>query len=240
MVKALLLQFKSVDEGAPEEYRSFLRSTGLSEGELRALDAVGRPAVAADLQGTDALFIGGSKYSVHEGAPNQDAAVAFLREARMRRLPIFGCCFGGQLVAHAFGGEVIRDEGAEEWGTFRICSSEDAWTDPLFIDQPDEFWAQCAHHDRIARLPSLAHCLASSERCPVQAFVIPGTGIYGVQFHPERNKADFEERLERNLKAYPAYAEKFLAARQGLTETFEAERLLAKFTERIVRGAVRK
>jgi len=211
----------------------------LSEAEMLPFDASSRPIGLEDLQGVGAIFIGGSKYSVHEGAPNLDAAVVFLREARLRRIPIFGCCFGAQIIAHAFGGEVVRDEASEEWGTFQIRASDDAWTDPLFVDQPDVFPAQCAHRDRITRLPSLALCLASSERCSVQAFVIPGTGIYGTQFHPERSKSDFEARLDSNVKAFPYLAEKFLAARETLTETVDAEKLLAKFAERIIRGAKR-
>lgn len=235
-VSILLLQFRDDAAEAETEKRSFLRATGLVAGQMKVCDALSRPVGLSALDGVSAVLIGGSAHSVFETVPNLDAAVALVREARSRRLPVFGCCFGAQLLARAFGGEVVRDQTNEEFGTFAVRVSDDSWTDPLFIDQPDEFPVQCAHHDRIARLPAGAVCLASNELCPVQAFVIPGTGLYGTQFHPERSRGDYETLIARRMITHPDKTEKLDMARRTLVDTHDAERLLNKFMDRIVRG----
>lgn len=235
--RILLFQLRLDNDERDRELRAFAHATGAAEGGIRAVDVLGESPRIDMLDGMRAMVIGGSKYSVFEDVPNQDALIAVLKEARARRVPVLGCCYGAQLIAHAFGGEVIRDEANEEVGSFVIRASEDAWTDMLFADAPDEFYAQCAHHDHIAKLPAGAMLLASSDKCAVQAFSIPGTDIYAFQFHPERNAADFNEILTRKLTDHGATESKFAAALASLRESPEAEAMLRKFMERIVAHA---
>jgi GMP synthase-like glutamine amidotransferase len=76
--------------------------------------------------------------------------------------------------------------------------------------------------------------LASSARCKVQAFVLPGVQIYGVQFHPERSKADYETILTERGKAYAGDLSSLDAIRASLKETPQAADIMAKFIDRIV------
>jgi GMP synthase (glutamine-hydrolysing) len=186
------------------------------------------------LSGVNVIFIGGSKYSVFEDVPNLAALIAVLKDAREKRTPVLGICFGAQLLAHMYGGEVVRDNANEEFGTFEVKTTDDAIFDMLFADMPDAFPAQCAHQDKITKIPPGATLLASSARCAVQAFVIPGTDIYGFQFHPERSKSDFEKIIALRKADHSSDPSRYESALVSLKESSDAESLVAKVIDRIV------
>lgn len=238
--RILLFQLRHDDDERVRELHAVSESCGVPEAAIRSVDMVTEAPHTIMLDGVRAMIIGGSKYSVFEEVPNQDALIEVLREARSRRIPVMGICYGAQLIAHAFGGEVIRDKANEECGTFMMRTSEDAWTDLLFADTPDEFAAQCAHHDRVTRLPAGATLLASSERCGVQAFFMAGADIYGFQFHPERTADEFRTILTLRLTDHTrdqALTEQALAS---LKDSREATLLVKKFMERVVGRAEKK
>jgi len=232
-VKVLLFQLRENEDVKKVDYESYLRGLKLQPAQLVAFDVM---AVAPDpsvLAGVHAVVVGGSKWSVWEDVPHLKELIEVLKAARAKEIPMLGVCFGAQLLAHAFGGRVVRDEEHAEWGTFAVTTSDDSFTDLLFADAPFNFAAQCAHHDKIVALPPGAIVLASSERCPIQAFSLPGADMYGVQFHPERSKADYEKLLEMRGRDYSADQTNLEAIRASLKETPEAEAVLAKFIDRI-------
>lgn len=233
-LKVILFQLRENDDVKAIDYESYLRAMKLAPEQLVAVDVFARPPQPSVLDGANAVVVGGSKWSVWEEVQNLPALIEVLKAAREKKIPILGVCFGAQLIAHAFGGQVVRDEEHSEWGTFEIETSDDALMDMLFADAPFSFPAQCAHHDRITKLPPAATLLASSRNCPVQAFVIPGTDIYAVQFHPERSKKDYETLLEMKGRDYSADQSGLEKIKASLKETPAAEELLAKFIDRIV------
>ena len=98
--------------------------------------------------------------------------LAALKQAHNDGIPIFGICFGGQLMARALGGSVARSAKAE-LGWYEIESD-----DKTFI--PTGPWFEY-HWDRWT-LPNGALEIARTEIAS-QAFVMGRT--LGVQFHPE-------------------------------------------------------
>ena len=62
------------------------------------------------LDGHELVVMLGSEWSVYwpEVADNVSAEVAVVHEAARRGVPIFGICFGNQVLAHALGGTVER------------------------------------------------------------------------------------------------------------------------------------
>ncbi|WP_152363795.1 type 1 glutamine amidotransferase [Microlunatus speluncae] len=106
------------------------------------------------------------------------------RQALDRAVPVLGICLGGQLLAHVAGGTVRADHGEPEAGSTRLITHEPAGQDPLFADLTPTFLATEHHVDQITEVPPGAVLLASSERCPIQAFRV-GDSAWGVQFHPE-------------------------------------------------------
>ena len=125
----------------------------------------------------------GSDWSVYweDIAPFVAAEAALLRVAHGRGVPIFGICFGGQMLAHALGGRVERAE-QPEVGWFGVdCTPGMA----AFLSQNP--WFQW-HYDRFLP-PAGAAVLATGEQ-GVQAFLL-GRSL-GLQFHPEVTPAIVE------------------------------------------------
>lgn len=233
-VKVVLFQLRENDDVKKIDLESYLRALKLGPAQVIAVDVLAKAPDESVLVGAHAVIVGGSKYSVWEEVPHLKELIAVLQAAKAKKIPIMGVCFGAQLLAHAFGGKVVRDEEHEEWGTFDVTTSDDSFTDMLFADAPFSFAAQCAHHDRIVTPPTGAVVLASSARCPVQAFAVPGADMYGVQFHPERSKADYEKLLEMRGRDYSADQGNLEKIRASLKETPQAEEILSKFIDRIV------
>lgn len=238
-VKVLVLAPR-VDEAEKKiERAAFVRALRLAPEQVVTVDTNATAPAEAMLDGVNALIVAGAKWSVWEQeTPNLAAMLAVVRAARARKMPIFGICFGAQLLAHASGGKVVRDEAAEERGTYDVTCGDDSFGDLLFADAPFSFAAQQSHHDRIASLPPDATLLASSERCPIQAFVLPGDA-YGVQFHPEFSKDDLSAIWELRIAAARAAgdgarADALAAQKAALRESPAAEALLAAFIDRIV------
>jgi GMP synthase (glutamine-hydrolysing) len=122
------------------------------------------------------------------GTYDGDAWIAqsedFLRRAADRDVPIYGVCFGHQLVAQAFGGTVEKCPRGWELGTVTLTLTSEGQADPLFSDAPESFLAQMSHGDVVTSLPPGAVALAHNEHWPHQAFRL-GDRIWGTQFHPE-------------------------------------------------------
>lgn len=233
-LKVILYQLRENDDVRRIDHEAYVRGMKLAPEQIIAHDVLSKAPDESDLAGVSAVVVGGAKFSVWEDVPNQPQLIGVLRAAKEKKIPILGICFGAQLIAHAFGGQVVRDEAQEEWGSFEIETTDESFTDMLFADAPFKFYAQCAHHDRITRVPPTAAVLAKSQRCGVQAFTIPGTDIYGIQFHPERTKADYERLLEMKGRDYSADQGGLDKIRASLKETPEAEAVLTKFVDRIL------
>jgi len=107
-----------------------------------------------------------------------------LREAAHAGLPLFGICYGHQLIAHALGGEVGPNEVGREMGTVRVHLHPEAQGDPLFAGLPDAFAAQATHLQSVLRPPAGATVLAHNDHDACHAFRW-GEAAWGVQFHPE-------------------------------------------------------
>jgi GMP synthase-like glutamine amidotransferase len=107
-------------------------------------------------------------------------------------MPVLGICLGGQMLAHLTGGVVKADAGAPEVGSTAITMRPEATDDALFGELPREVTAVENHVDVIEKLPPDAVWLATSTRCPHQAFRI-GRTAWGLQFHPEASAANVED-----------------------------------------------
>jgi GMP synthase-like glutamine amidotransferase len=107
-----------------------------------------------------------------------------LASAVGRRLPTLGVCLGGQLLAAATGGRVVKGDQGPEVGPAMVAKRDVALSDPLFGDMPMVQDVMHFHVDAIDRLPPGAELMTSSHKYPNQAFRINGSA-YGLQFHIE-------------------------------------------------------
>ncbi len=126
-----------------------------------------------------AIILSGGPKSVHvEGAPKLDPEIYQLG------IPIFGICYGAQLIAHQLGGEVLRG-GKGEYGRAtlqRIAgSSSTLLTDGIH----SELSVWMSHFDAVTRAPDGFIATASTPDAPMAVIEYAAKKIWGVQFHPE-------------------------------------------------------
>ncbi|HXK52746.1 gamma-glutamyl-gamma-aminobutyrate hydrolase family protein [Candidatus Nomurabacteria bacterium] len=118
-----------------------------------------------------------------------------------REIPLLGVCFGHQLIAHLYGGEVVEDKSKAETGLNKITLNANGLNDPIFSGIDKDFYAIEGHKSSVVKLPIGAALLASSEKCEIQAYRL-GRATYGLQFHSELDVEDVNYRLS----LYPEYA----------------------------------
>ena len=217
------------------ELRCFAGKCGLDAERFTPWDILSAAPRVASLESVDAVMVGGSgDYFVsRRNVPNLDATLDFLAEVVERSVPTFASCFGFHLLTDALGGEVVHDPEKIEVGTFELRLTPAGRADPLLGRLPDRFPAQLGRKDRARRLPPGCENLAGSDRCPFQAFRIPGRPIWTTQFHPELSGAENRERYVRYLENYESSLTE--EERRGVLDGFrpspETERLLPRFLE---------
>jgi len=233
-MKIFLIQTREEEKEMAFEREAFFRSTGLGKDELAAVDFL-KDGLPQDVLQGDAIIIGGSRFGVAKNdsgllVPKLEDLIKMVNSTIKIEMPLLGVCFGHQLLAYVCGGDVICDKKNEEYGTYLMGLEDAAKDDPLFSHLPQRFNAQCAHHDRVQNLPPGAVLLAGNERSPIQAFRIDKK-VYGIQFHPERSKEDYENIIKFRFKDHgaPEWAAK-------LAPSPEAESVMRKFIE-LVRGS---
>lgn len=129
----------------------------------------------------DAWLITGSKFGVYDGLPWIDTLCGFIRTLWQQKRPLFGVCFGHQLMARALGGTVVKSE--KGWGlglSFNQVMERKSWMQP-FQSHLDLL---VSHQDQVTALPPQGQVLASSDFCPYY-LVQYDDCFLSVQGHPE-------------------------------------------------------
>jgi GMP synthase (glutamine-hydrolysing) len=139
-----------------------------------------------DLADTAGIIVTGSPAYVTDLEPWNDIAAGYLRDAHEREVPVLGVCYGHQLLAWAFGGDVGFHPAGREIGSVAVHTTDAASDDRLFAELPAQFTAQVSHQQSVLGLPQGAILLASNDFDPHHAFRL-GQTSWGVQFHPEFN-----------------------------------------------------
>lgn len=231
-MKILLLQFRPDQAIAQHEFDLILKYSDQPESSYLRVDTTREPLLLDLLEGIDALMLGGSgDYLISRGdIPEILAALKpFLEEARQRRIPTIGICFGGQILTHAFGGRVENDESRAEVGTFEVTKTDAGDSDPLFAFLPKQFDVQLGHKDHLTVLPEGAVRLAHSERSSNQAWVFPDEPLYALTFHPELDIEGTMFRVDYYAQEYKVSPETISALRAQLRESPEANEIIKKF-----------
>ncbi len=124
-----------------------------------------------------AIILSGGPSSVYEeNAPQLDGA---LFDADV---PVFGICYGFQVMASALGGRVDRT-GRREYGATALTV-----TDPessLMKGLPQNLGVWMSHGDSVAQAPPGFAVTATTADTPIAAFENLARRYAGVQYHPE-------------------------------------------------------
>lgn len=191
------------------------------------------------LEKISGLIITGSPAYVTDLAAWNYTVADYVKLAHEAGVPQLGICYGHQLIAWAFGGEVGFHPAGREIGTVPVRLQEPARADSLFGQLPAEFLAQASHLQSVLRLPDSAVLLGGNDFDPNHCFRI-GEFTWCAQFHPE-----FDARI---IRAYIKERAGDIAAEgldpDGLLETVqetpESASLLLRFMEIIERREVER
>ncbi|MFT4710719.1 MAG: GMP synthase-like glutamine amidotransferase [Bacteroidia bacterium] len=151
-----------------------------------------------DLSPFSGMVITGSAASVLDELPWSLCVEQLIQRAFADKLPLFGVCYGHQLIAKTlFGKDQVQRSPTPEFGWLEVKVESPAG--PV-QDAPESFECFLSHYDEVLATPAPGlQVLASSERCAVQAFRHEHAPIWGVQFHAEmafeEARAIFVERV---------------------------------------------
>ena len=157
--------------------------TRLITRRLRELGAFGLvygpAATAAEVGGPDlkgVILSGGPNSVLEPGAPDLDPALLELG------VPVFGICYGQQLLARNLGGQLHR-AAKREYGKATI--TVDPARSAIFKGLDSEQVVWMSHGDHVEVAPQGFIPVGHSDGVPVAAMEDAARRIYGIQFHPE-------------------------------------------------------
>ncbi len=208
-------------------------AAGLRRQQVTAID-VEAGGLLPDHDGFAGVIVTGSGAMVTDRRGWSEDAAAWLREAAHAGVPVFGICYGHQLLAHALGGEVGDNPGGREMGTVEVELGAGASADPLFAGLPPRILAQATHLQTVLRVPERAVVLAASALDPCHAFRW-GDHAWGVQFHPEFSAGHMRGYILARREALEAEG----AAPAGLLAEVRAAPQARRVLRRFVRHAYR-
>lgn len=149
-------------------------SPSLPEAQFSQISPVsGEPL--PDPAAFDGYILTGSKHSCYEGAAWMEELKQFLQQLRELRRPVFGICFGHQIMADAYGGRTRRAE--QGWG---VGAQPYEYADTV----PAAGAAFIFHQDQVVELPPGAEILGGSSHCRHGVLGYPFPAL-SVQYHPE-------------------------------------------------------
>lgn len=137
----------------------------------------------------EAIILSGGPSSVYAlNAPTIDAAIFDLG------IPVFGICYGFQVMAAALGG-VVTQTGKSEFGRTELNSDT---TSRIFSALSSSFRVWMSHGDAVTQAPPGFNVCATTNDTPIAAFEDESGRLAGVQFHPEVLHTEFGQEILKN------------------------------------------
>lgn len=143
---------------------------------------------AGGLEGYDGVALTGSSLNIYDMTPEITAQIALARQIFASGVPVFGSCWGLQVLTTAAGGTVRRNPKGREMGfARRIVANEAGRSHAMLAGRPTAFDAPAVHQDEVETMAPGTTLLASNAMSEVQAVEIRvGTATaWAVQYHPE-------------------------------------------------------
>jgi GMP synthase (glutamine-hydrolysing) len=123
-----------------------------------------------------AIILSGGPSSVYaESAPAFDSSILALG------IPVFGICYGFQVMAQGLGG-VVSQTGKSEYGRTDLAAIAES---KVFAALPENQKVWMSHGDAVTQAPPGFTVAASTLDTAIAAFENEGGHLAGVQFHPE-------------------------------------------------------
>jgi GMP synthase (glutamine-hydrolysing) len=148
---------------------------------------------AGGLAGYDGVALTGSSMHVYHMTPEITAQIELARAIFASGTPVFGSCWGLQILTTAAGGTVRRNPQGREMGYARkITVNEAGRSHAMLAGRPVSFDAPAVHLDEVETMAPGTTLLASNAISEVQAVEINHAGgtAWAVQYHPEFSFAE--------------------------------------------------
>lgn len=131
----------------------------------------------------DGFIITGSAAGVYDDVPWMAPLRDLLVALRAAQRPVFGICFGHQIMADVWGGR------AEKAGTGYVIGAR------RYELGDGAMNTHVAHQDQVTRVPPGARVTASAPYCPVGGLAYDFPAL-SVQFHPEYQEDYIDDVIE--------------------------------------------
>lgn len=207
----------------------FRRGLGLKSEHLTIARVDARQRLPP-ARSVDAAVITGSGAMVSERLDWSERTADWLRGAAGAGVPMLGVCYGHQLLAHAFGGQVDYNPRGREIGTVDIECLPAAADDALLQGMPTRFRAHATHLQSVLRPPRDAVVLARSALDDSQALRFAAR-VWGVQFHPEFNVPHMRGYLHERFDTVAAEGLDVRRLQREVSAAPHARSLLRRFVQ---------
>lgn len=138
------------------------------------------------------ILSGGPSSVLDADSPTIDAKIFDLD------VPIFGICYGQQLICHMLGGKVEKGTTREFGSTAIDVCAESYLTQNIWqVDRSYDVWM--SHGDKVTKIPESFEVIAVSSGAPYAVIADEKRKIYAVQFHPEVTHTAEGKELFRNF-----------------------------------------
>ena len=139
-----------------------------------------------ELDSFDGLIVSGSEHGVYDNRPWMAPLRNLLLETKKAGKPIYGICFGHQIMADTFGGKAEKSQIGNVVGVRQ------------FVFNTNFSNTYVWHKDQVTRVPPEAQVAAKAAYCAVGAlsYDFPAKSV---QFHPEYTEAHLRKMFERSV-----------------------------------------
>ena len=165
----------------------------------------------------DGYIVTGSPASANDPDDWIAGLKRFIRQRVAAQVPLFGACFGHQVIASALGGQVEQSAHGWRLGLYEAPGSLALGDDGA----PIRLYA--AHKDQVTELPPGAVPLGGTADCPLAGYTV-GNTVYSSQYHPEMPyefvTALVEEIVDHVGPKAASYAQSSLAQGRADMERF--------------------
>ncbi|MBN1683777.1 glutamine-hydrolyzing GMP synthase [Candidatus Bathyarchaeota archaeon] len=136
------------------------------------------------------IILSGSPASV-----KSDSALIIDKRILELNVPILGLCYGHQLLANIFGGDVSKGI-IREYG-LKIVKIDEKIGVLEGLNDVEKVWM--SHGDTVYRLPKSLRAIAHTDTTPIASFIHNKKPIFGLQWHPEVVHTENGLKMLRNF-----------------------------------------